>query len=406
MSDIELSKNEVEFDFLDIVRVLINNIKIITIITITTFIIAIAISIASIIIPPKKSFMPNTYSAKSTIMLNSTNGNSSLESIISSSGVGALAGLAGISGGSEGTTDADLAIKLATTNSFIDKLNKTFNLDSVYEIDESHYPLTTLRNKVKKNLSLKLDDSSGMLEIIYTDIDKTLATDIVNKATEFLEEEFTQIDKIRNKSQHLVVDEKIAVVELEMKNLQHEIIKFQLKHNILDVSVVSAEIVKLVSKLQSQLLEKEVEIESYGKVANIKDPVYIKKLNERDAILNAIKKLEDGEVGDYPPIKELPTLAFELEELKKKLEIQTIGYRALIQQSETLKLTAEGTGPTFQVLERAEVPEMKSGPSRGRFSILLTFVGFFFSIIFAFIKEAYFNIKNNPQKMAKLKGGK
>ncbi len=47
---------------------------------------------------------------------------------------------------------------------------------------------------------------------------------------------------------------------------------------------------------------------------------------------------------------------------------------------------------------------MKSGPSRGKLVILITFLGFIFSIFFVFIKEAIINIKNDPEKMKKLRG--
>ena len=122
---------------------------------------------------------------------------------------------------------------------------------------------------------------------------------------------------------------------------------------------------------------------------------------------NTVKrKLENGEVGNYPPAKELPRLSLELQKLKQKAEVQLITYKALVQQSETLKLTAEGAGSTFQVLEKAEIPEKKSGPSRGKVCIIVTFAGFFLSIFFVFLKEAWINIKNDPEKMKKLRGDK
>ncbi|QEN06391.1 hypothetical protein EW093_13065 [Thiospirochaeta perfilievii] len=245
-----------------------------------------------------------------------------------------------------------------------------------------------------------------MLTISYTDIDKQLATNIVNRVTSLLEEEFAKIDKIRNTDQYSVITDKMSVVEADLERLQDQIIEFQTLHNIMDVEIVAEELVKQVSEFQSELLKKEVEIESYGKVSNIRDPGYTKLINEKEAILNAISKLENGEVGDYPPVKDLPRLALELTKLKREADVKLVAYKALVQQSETLKLTAEGTGSTFQVLEYAEVPEMKSGPSRGKLVIIVTFAGFFFSIFFVFLKEAWMNIKNDPEKMKRLRGEK
>lgn len=398
----EIKENEI--NILDLVSVLLKNIKWITLITIIGMILIVIISVTSLLLPPQKSFLPNEYTPKSTVLINSSSGTNDLSSVLASSGLGSLAGLAGISSGSSGISDSALAIRLVTTDSFIQKLNTKFSLDDIYETKELDHPKTELKKLINGKLKIALAEPSGMLEISYTDINKVLATDIVNTVTDLLEIEFAEIDKIRNRDQFSVVEDKKAIVEREMKRLQDEIIRFQLNHNILNVNVVSQEIVKLVSELQSQLLSKEVEIESYGKFANERDPNYIKLLNEKEAILKAISKLENGEVGDYPPIRDIPKLALELEELKRQHDVQLIGYKALIQQSETLKLTAEGTGSTFQVLEYAEVPEIKSGPSRGKLCIMVAFASFFLSIFFVFVKEAIINIKNDPDKMARLRG--
>ena len=52
----------------------------------------------------------------------------------------------------------------------------------------------------------------------------------------------------------------------------------------------------------------------------------------------------------------------------------------------------------------AEVPDQKSGPSRGLLCIIVTFAAGFFSIFLAFVLNAIENIKKDPEAMAKLKG--
>lgn len=403
MSDIEISKQEDEIDLLDLVSVLIKNIKWIIGISLIFMVSVLIYAIISLKLPQEKSYMPNVYSPQSLVMLNSSSSDSSISSLISSSGMSSLASLAGISSGS-GTSDSALAIKLVTTNSFINKITSDFDLATVYKTTEDDYPKTALKKIISENLVINEDADTGMLEISYTDIDRDLATNIVNRVTSLLEEEFEKIDKIRNRDQFDIITEKMTVVEKDLEKLQDDIIRFQTKNRIIDVSVIAEEMVKQISQFQLTLLEKEVEIESYGKISNIKDPNYIRLENERDAIKNAISKLENGEVGDYPPIKDLPKLSLEIARLKLSAEVKLVAYKALVQQIETLKLTTGGTGPTFQILEYAIVPEMKSGPSRGKLVIIVTFAGFFFSIFFVFIKEAFMNIKNDPEKMRRLKG--
>ena len=59
--------------------------------------------------------------------------------------------------------------------------------------------------------------------------------------------------------------------------------------------------------------------------------------------------------------------------------------------------------PVFQILNYAEVPEQKSGPSRGKIMIIASFAAFFIAIFIAFLLNAIKNIKNDPEAMKKLK---
>ena len=92
----------------------------------------------------------------------------------------------------------------------------------------------------------------------------------------------------------------------------------------------------------------------------------------------------------------------------KKLELsaQEQVYASLKGQYEVLKIDLASETPLFQVLERAEIPDQKSGPSRGKLCIIHTFAGAFISIFLAFLLNAIENIRNDKEAMAKLRIGK
>jgi uncharacterized protein involved in exopolysaccharide biosynthesis len=81
-------------------------------------------------------------------------------------------------------------------------------------------------------------------------------------------------------------------------------------------------------------------------------------------------------------------------------------YSQLKVQYELLKVNMASEKPVFQILEMAEVPDMKSGPGRGMLCIIVTFAAGFFAIFVAFVLNAVANIKNDPEAMAKLRGKK
>jgi uncharacterized protein involved in exopolysaccharide biosynthesis len=86
-----------------------------------------------------------------------------------------------------------------------------------------------------------------------------------------------------------------------------------------------------------------------------------------------------------------------------ELTAQRQVYTQLRVQYELLKVNMASENPVFQILELAEVPDMKSGPSRGILCIIVTFAAGFFSVFLAFALNAVANIKNDPEAMAKLR---
>lgn len=92
--------------------------------------------------------------------------------------------------------------------------------------------------------------------------------------------------------------------------------------------------------------------------------------------------------------------------LKMELSVQEGIYKQLKTQYETLKVTMATEKPVFQILEMAEIPDQKSGPSRGKICIIYSFVAAFISVFLAFLLEALENLKKNPETIAKLKGKK
>jgi uncharacterized protein involved in exopolysaccharide biosynthesis len=100
----------------------------------------------------------------------------------------------------------------------------------------------------------------------------------------------------------------------------------------------------------------------------------------------------------------LPSVSLELNRINLELGAQRQVYSQLKVQYELLKVTMASESPVFQVLEYAEVPDKKSGPSRGLICIIVTFAAGFLSVFLAFILNAVSNIRKDPEAMAKLRG--
>ncbi len=96
------------------------------------------------------------------------------------------------------------------------------------------------------------------------------------------------------------------------------------------------------------------------------------------------------------------SVSIEIERIQMELNAQKSVYEQLKTQYELLKVKMQGEQPVFQILERPEIPDMKSKPGRGKLCIIITMAAFFVSIFAAFALNAWHNIKNDPEARQKL----
>lgn len=400
----DLSEQNIdEIELLDLVGVLFKHKLLISFFTTIVMLGIVIFAILSTLLPTEISPLPNVYKSISTVRINDSNSGSGLSSMLDSSGLSSIGGLLGVNAGS-GVNESAFAIKLATSNTITDQIFKEFDLIKVYELEDSKYPITGLREQIKKSLSFNEDSDSGTISISYEDIDRDLATKIVNRVVDILEQKYAELDQTSINSQQLILEDKISDVEQEISLLQQQIFNFQNKYDILDTQTLAQVIGEKLVTLRISLVEKDAAIATYRSKSRIEDPALIKLKDERKALENSLWALEHGTIDGVPALIDLPLIVLEYEKLTRNLQVQATIYTTLRQQLELLKLQNGGSGPKFQIIEYAEVPEMKSGPNRGKICIIVTFIAFFLSIFLAFFKEFWDNLKNDPERIKKLKG--
>ncbi len=324
-----------EISLIDLFAVLLHYKWLIIIMTLVAMIGAVIFAVLSIKMPPETSPMPNVYtpSAKMLIQESSSSGGG-LSSMLSSSGLGALAGMAGVSVGGGGSSNASLATYLVSSNQLLDAITDRFNLIEKYKLEKS--VRASSRKILQQKLKADTDKDSGVFSISFTDIDPEFAQQVINFVVDWLQNKFDELGLDSN-------------------------------------------------KIQKENLERNIE-SSYNEILSIQ-----KEMEELGA-----------SVGRGGNIWNMPSVTMSTSKLQLELEAQKSVYTQLKTQYELLKVQMQSETPIFQILERPEIPDMKSGPSRGKLCIIITFAAGFFSVFIAFALNAWKNIKNDPEAMEKL----
>lgn len=360
--------------------------------------IAILYTIGSLLLPPEKSYLPNLYTPKASILI-SEDSSGGLSSMLGSSGLASLASIAGVGAG--GGSSGDLAVFLATADSSIDELNNAFDFTHRYKIKNN--VKTATRKAVKRHLKVELDDKTNIVTLSFEDMDPDFAHQVVNKLVEILDRRFDALGGNKAESQKVLLEQKLVDVQTQINTIEAKIKTFQAKYGVLSVEALATEQITVLAQMRSQLILSDLDIENYEKFSKIDDPVIRRLKSERASIQAKITELEQGN-SVLPSQNEIPKISFEYAGLERDLIVQTEVFKTLTEQYELAKLNVSGQGNTFQVIDLAEIPDQKSGPSRAAICIVGTMAGFFLSVLLSFVLEAIKKIRNDPKAMAKLRG--
>ena len=357
---------------------------------------AVIFSIITLRLPPDRNPLPNKYTANAVLLVQSEDsGMSALSSVLSTLGASASGG---------GMDYGEIALKVLGSRPFLDTLIEEFEIVKRYAITNNVRSASRLA--ILNRSSFTFDSRTGTLSIRYTEVDPVFCRDIVNRIVANLEDWFRLWVGSANKRQIDLLETKIANVSEEITRLEGEVESLQKQHGVLAVEEIASKQTAMLTDLQTELIQVEIEIKNYTQYSTIEDEALTRLKIRKDSLEDLIVDVEQGYTGGQktmPSRNELPQLAIQFLRLQTDLEIQMRIYQSITEQYELMKLSAE-TGTIFDILEYAEVPDEKSGPSRARICATVTLVALVGSIVLAFLINLIKNVFADPRKKSLLKG--
>jgi hypothetical protein len=405
MSDTNGTRDDT-ISLLDLLAVVARRTWMIVLMTGIIALLTVAFLVVMMIIPSTSrwNFLPVLYMPTVRILLQDPSKGSTLSSMLNQSGLGALSGLVG-AGAASGATSGDLAKALLGSNTIKDTIAREFDFATLLDLAKSKAPKKSAREAIRAATVQKYDLKSGILEVSYKDIDPVRATQIVDRMVDLLDGEFSRLTLDKAGSKRKYLEESVAALQSETRRVSDKLISFQVKYGIIDFSTQASESTRAVAQVQSQVITKQVELDLQKKYLPESDSRIVKLKAELEGLRRLLAQMKVGgndfDTGMVPQ-KLLPSLSAEYLTLKRDLEIQQTTLSLLKQQLEMAKLEEMDTSRTFQVLERAEVPEVRLSPNRSKIAVIATVAGFFLSVLAAFVVEYFSMAGKDPVESVKL----
>ena len=348
------------------------------------------------------NFLPNVYAPEVRVRLQE-NDSRGISSLLSNSDIGLLANIAG--GVSAGPTNADLAQELLVGNTLLDMLAAEFNIEERFNLKEN--PRTQARQILRQAIETEYSPETGILSIKYESTDKIFATDILTSAIIQLEKRFKELTMQNVIEKKAFLEQQLLEYETDLKDAQQELIDFQREHGIINIELQAEYQLTALAALDAKIIQKESELKSLQSNRRPDDPE-INRLKMELELYQETRELTSsgsksaGNSIDIP-MNQLPELSAIFLNLTRDLQYLQVIYTSLRSQYETVKIEEKDNSALFQLIEQAEVPEIKSGPSRGKICIITTVAAFFLAVFLSFVFEYFERVKQDPVESEKLK---
>jgi tyrosine-protein kinase Etk/Wzc len=265
----------------------------------------------------------------------------------------------------------ELFLGMLMSRSIADNLIARFKLQEVYDEDTRYETRKTLAGRTSITAGRE-----GIITIEVTDRDPQRAAAIANAYVEELEN-LSQTLAVSEASQRRVffekqlqlTKEKLAEAEIKMRSAQE-------RSGLIMLSEQARAIIEAVSHARAQVAAKEIELTSMGSFATHSNPEYRRRQEELSALKAQLRSLESKDVirkGDVlVPTSRVPEAGLEHVRHLREVKYQEAIFEILAKHYEIARADEAKDSALIQFLDRADVPEKKSGPKRALI-VLLTF---------------------------------
>jgi len=297
---------------------------------------------------------------------------------------------------------ADMYVGMLQGQVIADRLIERFGLQAEYKARLR----VDARARLKKESSFEAA-KDGLIYIQVTDHNPNKAAQLANAYVDELHSlnaklAVGQASQRRVFYQHQLDDEKEQLADAEdaLKQTQE-------KTGLIQLNGQAEQIIRNIASMKAQIASREVELGVAHTFATDQNPDVAELEQQIDGLKKQLSILESTQANSLPGDAQVPSgrvPAAGLDYLRKLREVRYHEslLELLSQQLEAAALDEAKSVPQIQVVDPAQVPEKKSGPSR----ILITFgfllLGLMISSAWAILTGVISSIRERPEQAARL----
>jgi tyrosine-protein kinase Etk/Wzc len=284
------------------------------------------------------------------------------------SGAGALAGqlsqLSGLGGGLLGSVKSpgDLYVGILKSHLIANALIKRFDLEHVYGVRKTSQAAKMLAN----NSDFAVGVKDSIVTISVTDRSAERARDIANAYLEELKNTTGGLALTESSERRLFFEQRLAQEKNALADSEVALKQSQEKSGLIAPSGQTAVEIQAIAQLRSQIALRQVSLASLLHDETEENPDVLRLRSELNSLQAQVSQMANGKSGGPSgalSTAQVPGLELEYVRLARDVKYHEALFQIIAKQFEAARIDEARDAP-LQILDRATVPDSKSGPAR------------------------------------------
>jgi tyrosine-protein kinase Etk/Wzc len=317
--------------------------------------------------------------------------------------LGALGSLGGGAASSLGLKNpADLYVGILRSRIIADSLIDRFHLQQEY-----HQMLRMgARDVLRANSDFEAA-SDGLIYIRVKDHDPKMAAVLANAYVDELHSMNSRLAIGQAAQRRLFYDQQLATESKDLRAAEEDLKRTEEHTGLIQLSGQAEMTIRNIADARAQIASREVQLSGARAYEADQNPDVIQLEAEIVALKSHLAQLEDAQQRMAPGDTQIPgaqVAGAGLEYTRKLREVKyhEAFFELLAKQREAAGIDEAKSAPIIQVVDPAEAPERKSGPSRTLITIGFGLLGFVLSSSWAILSFILSEMRRSPGQSARI----
>jgi tyrosine-protein kinase Etk/Wzc len=344
---------ELEIDVLEIMTLLLRGKK--TILKCGLVAVALTAFVVYVILKP-------TYTAEATFLPPQSAPGSAMTQLANQLG-SSLGAVGALTGGLK--SPGDVYVGILKSRTIAEALIKRFDLQKVYKT--KRFSDTAKALKVRSTFAVGTKDT--LITISVDDHDAKRAADLANGYLDALYQQNGRLALTEASQRRLFFEQQLEREKDALADAEVDLKKTEEQTGLLSLTGQAQVQIDSIAQTRAQISSREIELGALKQAATEQNPEVIRVQTQIDGLEQQLQRLENGaearhNINVLPATAKVPALALEYVRKQREVKYRELLFELIAKQYESARLDESREAPVLQVVDRAVVPDKKSGIPR------------------------------------------